>query len=202
MTSAWHGADAMHTPIDKAIVALMLSLLSANAAAQTYFLGGSLGQSDIDQSVAANLITSGGIDGKDTAFKLYGGGFFGKHLGAELAYIDLGEATYAGDFNGLSVTDGRVSLWGYNVAALLEYPLAERFSVFGKLGVFLWESEASDVTDGNPFSATSRGWDFGSFGVGATWRFTRSLSARVEWEKFPVGDADASLLSLGVQYSF
>lgn len=192
----------MDMPIKKALVALTFGLLSANAAAQTYFLGGSLGQSDIDDSLVSGLITSGSIDGKDTAFKIYGGGFFGKHLGAELAYLDLGEASYAGNFNTLSVTNGRFSLWGYNVAALLEYPVSERFSVFGKLGVFLWESEGSDVTDGDPFSTTSRGWDFGSFGVGATWRFTPRVAARVEWERFPVGDADASLLSLGLQYNF
>jgi OmpA-OmpF porin, OOP family len=192
----------MDMPIKKAIVALALGLLSANAAAQTYFLGGSLGKSDIDESLVSGLITSGSIDGKDTAFKVYGGGFFGKHLGAELAYIDLGEASYSGTFFSASVSGGRASVWGYNVAALFEYPVGERFSLFGKLGVFLWESEQSDVFDGTPTSNTLRGWDFGSFGVGATWRFTRSLSARVEWEKFPVGDADASLLSLGVQYSF
>lgn len=186
----------------KALVACTLSLLSAGAGAQTYFIGGGLGQSDFDRSVASNLVTSGDIDTKDGAFKAFGGGFFGRRFGAELSYVDLGEARYSGDFFGTPVTDGKVALWGWNVAALYDIPITERFSLFGKLGVFLWESEASDVTDGDPFSATSRGWDGGSFGLGATWRFTRNLSARLEWEKFPIGPSDATLLSLGVQYSF
>ena len=193
----------MHMPIDKAIVALTLSLLSANAAAQTYFLGGSLGQSDFEESIAIPFpITSGTVDSKDTAFRFYGGGFFGRHLGAELAYVNLGKAGYAGEFFGEPVTGGKVEVWGYNVAALARFPVSERLELFGKVGVFLWKSESSDVTSGTPFSSATRSWDSGSFGLGATWRFTPHVSARAEWEKFPIGDADASLLSLGVQYSF
>lgn len=192
--------------IRSALAGFAFILLSANAGAQagafSYFLGGSLGQGDIDDSVATGLLTSGSIDGKDTAFKLFGGGFFSPSFGAELAYVDLGEASYSGDFFGTPVVNGRVGIWGYNVAALARLPLGERFELFGKLGVFLWESEASDITGGSPFSSTTRGWDGGSFGLGATWRFTGGLAARLEWERFPVDTADASLLSLGLQYNF
>jgi OOP family OmpA-OmpF porin len=192
--------------INNALVGLALFLLSASAGAQsgafTYFVGGSLGQSDVDESLVSGLITSGSIDGKDTALKIYGGGFFGKHLGAELAYVDLGEASYSGTFFGTSVNDGRASVWGYNVAAVARLPVSPQFEVFGKLGVFLWENEVSDVFGGTPTSNTIRGWDGGSFGIGAAWRFTRHLAARLEWERFPIDVSDASLLSLGVQYNF
>ena len=192
--------------IGNALVGFALLLASGNAGAQagafTYFLGGSLGQSDIDESIASSLISSGSIDGKDTAFKLYGGGFFGKHLGAELAYIDLGEASYGGDFFGAPVTDGKVAIWGYNVSAVARFPVTPSLHVFGKVGVFLWEQDESDVTAGTLSSRTVRGWEGGSFGIGAVWRFSGSLSARVEWEQLPLDIADASLLSLGLQYSF
>jgi hypothetical protein len=192
--------------IGNALVGFALLLASANAGAQaaafTYFFGGSLGQSDVDDSVATGLITSGTIDGKDNAFKLFGGGFFSPSFGAELAYVDLGKVGYRGDFFGTPVADGSVGIWGYNVAALARLPVTERLEVFGKLGVFLWEREDNDVTGGTPFSSTTRGWDGGSFGVGASWRFTANLAARVEWERFPVDNDDARLLSLGLQYSF
>lgn len=184
------------------MVALAFGLLGTHAGAQTFFLGGSLGQSDMDDSVASDLITSGSIDGKDGAFKLYGGGFFGRHFGAELSYVDLGEAGYGGDFFGTPVTDGRVGIWGYNVAALVHVALTERLALFGKLGVFLWENESSDVTGGEPFSSTTRGWDGGSFGLGASFAFARNLEARLEWERFPIGPGEASLLSIGLQYRF
>lgn len=197
----------MDMPVRKAIVACAFGLLSANAGAQTgaltYFLGGSLGQSDFDESIAIPFpITSGTLDSKDTAFKLYGGGFFGRHFGAELAYVNLGKAGYAGEFFGDPVTGGTVEVWGYNIAALARFPVSERLELFGKLGLFLWESESSDLTSGTPFSSSARSWDGGSFGLGAAWRFTPNVSARVEWERFPVGDADVSLLSLGLQYRF
>jgi OOP family OmpA-OmpF porin len=183
-----------------AIAACAAMALSAQASAQGFF-GGSLGRSDIDASIASGLITSGTIDGKDSAFKLFGGYFFGPHFGAEAAYVDLGAAGYSGSFFGTPVSGGSVDIWGYNIAALARFPLGERFALFGKLGLFLWESEASDVTGGAPFSSTTKGWD-GSFGLGASLRFTRSLSARLEWEQFSVGPSDAALLSLGLQYSF
>lgn len=193
--------------IGNVLVGFALLVLSASAGAQagafTYLLGGSLGQSDYDESVAIPFpISSGTVDTKDTAFKLYGGGFFGPHLGAELAYVHLGKAGYAGEFLGAPVTDGKVEVWGYNVAFVARLPVNERLDLFGKLGVFLWESDASDVTAGAPFSSTVRGWDGGSFGLGATWRFRRHLAARLEWERFPVGETDAALLSLGFQYNF
>lgn len=188
--------------VKNAIVACVLLLPSASAGAQSFFFGGSFGKSDIDESIAGALITSGSIDGKDSAFKIFGGGFFSPHFGAELSYVDLGEATYSGDFFGTPVTNGRMGIWGYNVAALARFPLGERFSLFGKLGVFLWEAEESDVFGGTPFSTTTRGWDGGSFGFGAAWRFTRNLAARVEWERFPIDTSDASLVSIGLQYRF
>jgi len=91
--------------VKRALVACVLLLLSASASAQSFFFGGSFGHSDIDESVAENLITSGSIDG-------------------------------------------------------------------------------------------------GSFGFGAAWRFTRNLAARVEWEQFPIDTSDASLVLIGLQYSF
>ena len=193
--------------IMKALFALLCLLASAHAPAQStpsFFFGGSLGQSDIDESIVAErgLISSGSIEGKDNGFKIFGGGYFSPRFGAELAYVDLGEATYSGDFFGSAVTAGKVGIWGYNLAALVRFPLGERFSLFGKLGVFLWESEQSDLTDGAPTSSTTRGWDGGSFGIGVAWRFTDNLSARVEFEQFPVDTSDASLLSLGLQYRF
>ena len=193
--------------IKKSLFALVCLLASAPAPAQSthsFFFGGSLGQSDIDESIVAEsgLISSGSIEGKDNGFKLFGGGYFSPRFGAELAYVDLGEAAYSGDFFGSAVTGGKVGIWGYNLAALVRFPLGERFSLFGKLGVFLWESEQSDLTDGAPTSSSVRGWDGGSFGIGVAWRFTGNLSARAEFEQFPVDTSDASLLSLGLQYSF
>ncbi len=80
-------------------------------------------------------------------------------------------------------------------------PVNEQFSVFGKIGLFLWDAEANDTTGGAAFSAKEDGTDL-SFGVGVGYHFTRNLGIRAEWEMFDTNDADASLLSVGVLWRF
>jgi OOP family OmpA-OmpF porin len=181
---------------------LVLSgLLAATQASAQAFVGGSIGQSDIDSDITGGLITSGSVDGKDTAFKVFGGYMFNRHFGVEGAYVDLGEVSYSGDFFGLPVTGGKVEVSGFNVAALGSYPITEQFSVFGKIGLFIWEAEASDTTGGVPFSAKEDGRDI-SFGVGVGYNFTRNLGVRLEWERFKLDEADADLISVGVAWRF
>ena len=188
----------------KRIAALSVSsammLAVSHASAQAY-VGGSVGQSDIDDEITTGLITAGSVDGKDSAFKIFGGYMFNRHFGIEGAYVDLGEVSYSGDFFGTPVTGGKVEFTGFNVSALGSYPINEQFSVFGKIGLFLWDAEANDTTGGAPFSAKQDGTDL-SFGVGVGYQFTRNLGARAEWEMFKTDDADATLLSVGLLWRF
>jgi OOP family OmpA-OmpF porin len=190
--------------IRKVLVASALALsglLAATHASAQAFVGGSIGQSDIDSDITAGLITSGSTDGKDTAFKVFGGYMFNRHFGVEGAYVNLGEVSYSGDFFGDLVTGGKVEVSGFNVAALGSYPISEQFSVFGKIGLFIWEAEASDVTGGVPFSAKDDGTDI-SFGLGVGYDFTRNLGVRGEWERFKLDEVDADLLSIGIVWRF
>ena len=182
------------------VLALAASLAATQASAQA-FVGGSFGQSDIDEEITTALIDSGTVDAKDTGWKIFGGYMFNRHFGVEAAYLNLGEVSYSGTFGGLPVTGGKVELTGFNIAALGSYPLSEQFSVFGKLGLFIWDAEASDTTGGAPFSATADGTDL-SFGVGVNYNFTRNLGLRAEWEMFKTDEADATLLSIGAVWRF
>lgn len=173
---------------------------SAQAPAQGY-LGASLGQSDADEDVAAGLIDDGNVDTKDTAFKIFGGYQFNRNFALEAAYIDLGEVSYSGTFGGAAVTGGSVETTGFNLSAVGILLVNEKFSVFGKVGVFVWEAEANDVTGGVPFSASDDGADL-SFGLGASYAITPSLSLRAEWERLESSDADADILSIGVAFRF
>ena len=190
--------------IKKIVVAsalAMSSLLTATHASAQAFVGASVGQSDIDEDITAGLITSGSTDSKDTAFKLFGGYMFNRHFGVEAAYVDLGEASYSGDFVGAPVTGGKVETSGFGVSALGSYPVTEQFSIFGKIGIFFWEAEASDTTGGIPFSAKTDGTDV-SFGVGVNFNFTQNLGVRAEWERFALDEVDADLISIGIQWRF
>jgi OmpA-OmpF porin, OOP family len=182
------------------LLAIAGALAASQASAQPY-LGGSIGQSDVDDEITTGLITSGSVDGKDTAFKIFGGYMFNRNFGVEGAYVDLGEVSYSGSFGGAPVTGGKVEINGFNVSAVGAFPVNEQFSVFGKMGLFIWDADASDTTGGVPFSASADGTDL-SFGVGVNYSFTRNLGVRAEWEMFKTDDGDATLLSAGVVWKF
>lgn len=184
-----------------AVLGLSASLAVSQASAQGFYIGGSFGTSDIDDGNAIpGLITSGSVDGKDTGTKFFGGYQFSRNLGLELAIVDLGKASYSGTFLGLPVTGGTVKTSGLNFSAVGTWPLNANFDFFGKVGFFNWESKASDVTGGVPFSGKEDGTDL-SFGLGVTYNMTKNFGIRAEWEQFKAVD-NISLLSVGVAYKF
>lgn len=191
----------------KTIKAIAVSLLlagacvvAAPAVAQVY-LGFGVGKSDYDSgNVIPDLITSGSVDGKDTGFKVFGGYQFNPHFAVELAYVDLGKAAYNGNFFGAPVAGGSVETSGLNVSAVGILPLNPSFELFGKIGLFAWESKARDTTAGAPFSGKADDADV-SFGLGMAYNITRNVSIRAEWERFKAVD-DIDLLSLGLAFKF
>lgn len=184
-----------------AVLVLSGLVAASQASAQGFYIGGSVGQSNFDDDNAIpDLITSGTVDGKDTGFKIFGGYQFNQNFGLELAWVDLGKAGYSGTFGGIPVSGGTVKTSGLNMSAVGTLPLGSGFALFAKAGLFAWEAEANDVTGGLPFSGTEDGTDL-SYGVGASYDFTKNFAIRAEWERFKaVGDID--LLSIGVVYKF
>jgi OOP family OmpA-OmpF porin len=189
------------TIIAAAVLALGAGITAPQASAQGFYVGGSVGRSDADDSNAVpDLITSGTVDGKDSGYKIFGGYQFNPYFGLELAWVDLGTASYSGSFSGLPVTGGTVKTSGFNFSAVGTWPVGAGFALFGKVGAFAWESRQSDVTGGAPFSTKENGGDV-SFGLGASYDFTKNIGIRAEWERFKaVGDID--LLSVGLVYKF
>jgi OOP family OmpA-OmpF porin len=192
----------------KATRAVAVSLLlagawiaSAPATAQAY-LGFGVGKSDYDiGNVIPDLVTSSSsFDGKDTGYKIFGGYQFNPYFAVEVAYVDLGKATYSGAFGLLAVTNGSVETWGVNASAVGILPLSPSFELFGKIGLFGWESKARDTTGGVPFSGEADDADV-SFGAGMALNVTRNVSIRVEWERFKAVD-NIDLLSLGLAFKF
>jgi OmpA-OmpF porin, OOP family len=190
------------TKLLAAAVLVLSGLVAASqVSAQGFYIGGSVGQSEFDDSNAIpELITSGSVDGSDTGYKIFGGYQFNQHFGLEVAYVDLGKASYSGRFGALTVTGGSVETTGFNFSAVGTLPLGSSFALLGRIGLFTWESKANDVTGGVPFSGKENGTDV-SYGFGASFNFTKNLSMRAEWDRFKaVGDID--LLSIGVAYKF
>jgi OOP family OmpA-OmpF porin len=184
-----------------AVLGLGALMAVSQASAQGFYIGGSVGESDADEGNAIpDLITSGPVDGKDSGMKFFGGYQFNQNLAVEVAYVDLGKATYSGTFSGSPVTGGTVKTTGFNASAVGTLPLNPSFSLFAKAGIYTWEAKASDVTGGVPFSGKDDGADL-SFGFGGAYNLTKNFSLRAEWEQFEAVDK-ISLLSVGVAYKF
>jgi OmpA-OmpF porin, OOP family len=194
-----------------AVVALSGLITASQASAQAqqsaagFYVGGSLGQSNFDKDIVSGLIASGRVDTSDTGYKFFGGYQFNRNVGLEVAYVDLGKASYSGSYvdNGQTVivTDGKVEVTGFNLSAVGAWPVSPNFDVFGKIGFLAWEDKASDISGGIPFSDTIDGTDL-SFGFGANWHLTKNVRFRLEWERFRVDKTDADLFSIGAVYKF
>jgi OOP family OmpA-OmpF porin len=185
-----------------AVLGLGTLLAIPQASAQGFYIGAHVGESDADVGNAVPLlITSGSFDGSGSGMKLFFGLQFTRNLAVEMAFVDLGEATYSGTCCfGTPVTGGRLETSGFNFSFVGTVPLSPSFSLFGKAGFFSWESEARDVTGSVPFSGREYGTDL-SYGFGASFQVTKNFSLRAEWEQFEAVD-DISLLSIGVAFGF
>jgi OOP family OmpA-OmpF porin len=191
----------------RGVLAAASCLLSAHALAQPY-VGFAAGQSDVDEGmVIPGLLDPGGrVDGKDGAFKLFGGYQFNPNFALEAALVDLGDVSYSGNFTDatntvLPVTGGRIQNSGLNLSAVGVLPLGQRFVLFGKAGMFLWYSEASDITGGVAFFSEEDGADL-SLGLGASVALGQRVSLRAEWERFDMSNVDVDLVTVGVAFRF
>lgn len=155
-----------------------------------WYIGGHLGQADIDE-----------LDEEDTSWKIVGGYRFSRNFAAEVGYIDFGKTRLSAGGEFLELKANAIEVVGVG-----SMPVADRFSVYGKLGVFRGEVKAN-------FNLPSLGLGSGTekdtsteltFGFGASYDATRNISVRGEWQRYQdVGDAtDIDVLSLGVLFRF
>jgi OmpA-OmpF porin, OOP family len=187
----------------KQLIGMIAALLVAvPATAQNlggFYIGGGLGQSDAKD--ACDGISGPGVscDGEDTAWRLFGGYQLNTNLALELAYTDLGEAS-------ATVPGGSASAeaTALELSALGMLPLAERFSLYGKAGIYRGEIDASSSIGG---SASEDNTDL-TLGAGVQFDMTRNIALRGEWQRYmdmggeETGESDVDLLSVNVLYRF
>ena len=179
------------------VAASAFAMSPAMAAGSGPYFGAGVGSFGVDVDGIEDGVN---FSGDDTGFKLLGGYRANQYFAAELEYIDGGSVEDKYDIDGDTLKIG-IDVTGFNLSALGSFPFAERFDVFGKLGVifldadfeasFMGESER-DSDDGNDFS----------WGVGASWYFMDNFGARIEYQGFEIEDADVDMISLGVLFTF
>jgi hypothetical protein len=156
---------------------------TASAADNGFYIGGSLGQANVDID-SANVR----VDGDDTGFKAIAGFRPLDSLGVEVNYVDFGDVEdegYRAEGDALSA---------YVVGFLPLGPV----DLFGKAGLVNSDTSVRGSV-GDAFE--SDGTDF-SYGAGVQFRLL-SLSARVEYEVYDVDDVDdLNMISVGLTYTF
>jgi opacity protein-like surface antigen len=196
---AFIGAAALSVPSISMAQSTMSTMTQMGPEAGWY-VGGSVGQSKIDCSTGG--VAGVSCDDSDTAFRVLGGYQFNKYLGAELGYADLGKATLSAA--GLSAS---VEAKAWDLVAVGRVPVADRFSLFGKLGMYRADSDLSSNTALIPASSDDN-TDV-TYGLGAQYDFNKNLGVRAEWQQYKKvgsdstgGEGDVDVMSVGVVYRF
>lgn len=186
----------MKTFFNPALLALTAAFAAAvpfTAHAENY-VGLSVGKSE--QKLSAGEFK---FDKRDTAWKVYGGHKFNETFGVEAGFVSHGEVRRtiaAGEWNSDAST--------VYVAATATLPLAGGFSLTGKLGIADNRQKYGSGGWESPTSVTTKAMA----GVGASYKFTPTVSGVVEYEHFGKvynyygTSIKANTLSLGVRKSF
>jgi OOP family OmpA-OmpF porin len=167
-----------------------------------WYVGGSYGQTKF------GIDCSGlSCDDTDTGFRVFGGYMGNKHFGVELGYADLGKSTFSGTVLGVPVTgDSKATAWDLVAVGVL--PIGDKFSVFGKLGMYMGDGEFTVTGIGSSSDTTT---DL-TYGVGVGFDFTKNLGIRAEWQRYQKvsfassgggnAEGDVDLMSIGILWRF
>jgi OOP family OmpA-OmpF porin len=152
------------------VVAMTVSagaLAQGTATVPGFYAGLDVGQTDVGPE-------------DDTGFKIFGGYQFHRNIAAELGY-------------GLLFDKSGVELTSIEAVAVGIFPLANQFSLIGKLGFAMLKAKGPGGSEDDTEL---------TYGIGAQYDFTRNLGARLQWQRYNTDPDDVDFISLGVVWRF
>jgi OOP family OmpA-OmpF porin len=198
--------DAMNSKAKAALAILGLTsaiavAVPASAQDTGFYVGASIGQSEAGETCTGVAGPGVSCDDKDTAWRILAGYQFNRNFAAEFGYTDLGEVSASGPGGSVSV---ETTAWELVGVGLL--PLVDKFSAYGKIGLYRAETDATVNVPG--FASASESNTDLTFGIGARYDFTRNLGVRAEWQRYQdvgggdIGEDDVDVISIGVVWKF
>jgi len=154
----------MVSMLGAAAMAVSACALAQQPAATGFYIGAEVGNTDV-----------GGAD-DDIGFKILGGYQFHRNIAAELGY-------------GLMYDKSGVEVKALEAVAVGMFPIANQFSIIGKLGL-----ANIDVNPGD--DKTELTW-----GLGVQYDFSRNLGVRALWQRYETDEA-IDFLAVGVTWKF
>ena len=135
-------------------------------------------------------------DKRSTGTKLFLGYDFNRYFAAEGGYAYLGKTAANMDFraglNSVGKFDLNYKMSAWFVDAVGMFPLGEKWSLVGRLGVSY--NRTSVNADGNPITLLASNNDKvdsavqAKFGAGVDYHFSPAFTGRLEWERYKMPD--------------
>ncbi len=172
-----------------------------------------LGLADIDDGSLSGI-----FDDEDSGFRVFGGYRFGRVLGLEISYSDLGAVGFDGMSDGSqALNDGysagpvtaNVETQLLSVSLTAGVPLGRIVSIYGKAGMHVFAADGSLTESFGEFDLDD--FDLAESGTGAVYgagvevRPAPKFGLRLEWEvaqDAAVGEADIETIGLGATFRF
>jgi len=195
------------------IVMAVLGGTASAAQAQTgnYYFGASVGGAKLDTGITP---LNSKLDEKSTGFKIYGGYQFSPQFSAELAYVNLGEATLSGNSGDQFIVDGTTFQFLVNNAQIkfepalfsiggrLSIPMGQAAEFYGRLGLTSWRVDISATASGLTGATTNESGNDPYYGLGFGWKFMPDLSLTLDFEHYELDTQGADYYSLGLVKHF
>ena len=184
----------MNYPRTVALVAVLsISVLPLTAVADSgFFIGAAIGSAGLDDDFDGL-----DVDTSSTSVRLVGGWRFNEFFAFEAGYHKFGDFEDTVDVGG-TPTNVSLKADGFTLGVIGSLPVGERFSLFGRAGMFFWDGDAdiNNVTVATPEDSNLY------IGVGAGYAFTEKFSLTGDWTRYELEDTQSNVLSIGFEYRF
>ncbi|OUS28690.1 hypothetical protein A9Q98_07475, partial [Thalassotalea sp. 42_200_T64] len=184
-----------------------------------WYIGGQLGQAQTDVSQqeiddafseVGIIASSVSVDDSDMSYGVFGGYQFNQYFALQLGYLDLGEreVRFTGEAHELpGFYDAAEHIYpdtgkGFNLSAIVSYPITEQWKLSGKVGFFDWQRDYNTFTNNDDVGSDDISGTDLMLGVEAGYHFRRDLQFFVSYETIALKNYDVDQFSLGVRYFF
>lgn len=185
------------------LAALLLTGLPAIAMAGGPFVGGSVGNADIDEALddigPPDDRVELRLDDDSPGWSAFAGYEFGRYVGMRAGYIDFSTFDDILDLGipGTPVLDVDLNGWIMGVDGYL--PVGDWFRLTGHVGVIQWDAEVQ--IDFAGIDRTEDGSDV-YYGVGVEFELADFLMLGTSYTRYEIDDADVDYAAAHVRFLF